>query len=411
MLLSQPPIKALFKALEPFDARLVGGCVRDALLGLESTDIDVAVAAPPEEISQHLKQQGIKVIPTGIEFGTITAVIHHQGFQITSLRQDVKTDGRHAQVSFGTDWLEDAKRRDFTINALSLDSKGTLYYYFNGQDDLKAGCIRFIGDADQRIREDYLRILRYYRFLAYFGKGNPLPIPALHKLRAGLKQLSVERIQQEILKLLASPAPHLALKLMAEDGIFETLYDHSVDLKFLYQLIEIEKVLKIPSNPLRRLWALFQKQDNFDLSLRGAEQRGNLPEDDNSSFYQTYFRLSHTQLRFLKSMGLYIGQRDRRLILYKQGYSFFESWCVLRSCTEADMNLPQIKSHLEWAQSQLPLTFPFTGQDLLNEGMSAGPAMGKLLGKCEQWWIENDFKPSQQECLIYCQNEQARSAD
>jgi len=365
--------------------------VRDALLGLESTDIDVAVATPPEEISQHLKKQGIKVIPTGIEFGTITAVVHHQGFQITSLRQDVKTDGRHAQVSFGTDWIEDAKRRDFTINALSLDSQGILYDYFNGQDDLKAGCIRFIGDADERIREDYLRILRYYRFLAYFGKGNPLPIPALHELRAGLKQLSVERIQQEVLKLLASPAPHLALKLMAEDGIFETLYDHSVDLKFLYQLIEIEKVLKIPCNPLRRLWALFQDRD--------------------FSFYQTYFRLSHTQLRFLKSMGLCVSQRDRRLILYKQGYGFFESWCVLRSCAEADINLPQIKSDLEWAQSQLPLTFPFTGQDLLNEGMPAGPAMGKLLGKCEQWWIENDFKPNQKDCLVYCQNERAHSAD
>ena len=373
----------MFKVLDPFETRLVGGCVRDALLGLESIDVDVAVAAPPEEISQHLRQQGVKVIPTGIEFGTITAVIHHQGFQITSLRQDVKTDGRHAQVLFGTDWLEDAKRRDFTINALSLDSHGTLYDYFNGQDDLKAGRIRFIGEADQRIREDYLRILRYYRFLAYFGKGNPLPIPALHKLRAGLKQLSVERIQQEILKLLAAHDPRLALKLMTEDGIFEALYDHPVDLRYLYQLFEIEKALKLPSDPLRRLWALFL--------------------DREFSFYQTYFRLSQTQLRFLKETAFWVTHADRRWVLYKQGYSFFESWCLLRSCADADINLSQIKADLEWAQSQLPLTFPFTGQDLLNQGIPAGPAMGKLLDKCEQWWVENDFKPTQQECLAYCQ--------
>lgn len=378
MLLNQPAIQTLFKVLKPFDARLVGGCVRDSLLGLKSIDIDVAVAAPPEQISQHLRQQGIKVIPTGIEFGTITAVIHHQGFQITSLRQDVKTDGRHAQVSFGTDWVEDAKRRDFTMNALSLDAQGTLYDYFEGEADLKAGIIRFIGDADQRIREDYLRILRYYRFLAYFGKGDPAPIPALHNLRVGLKQLSVERVQQEILKLLAAPHPEQALALMQNDDIFQVLYDQPVDLSFLQRLFEIERMWKLTPEPLRRLWALFQSKA--------------------SGFYETYFRISHTQLGFLKQMNLWIKKTDRRWVLYKQGYGFFESWCVLKD----DLNPDHIRANLEWAKTQPPLIFPLKGQDLLSQGIPAGPEMGRLLACCEQWWVENDFNPDQQECLAYC---------
>ena len=382
LLLTQPAIKTLFKVLKPFEARLVGGCVRDAFLGLKSADIDVAVAASPQQIAQYLDQQGVKVVPSGIEFGTVTVVIDHQGFQVTSLRQDIKTDGRHAEVLFGTDWLEDAKRRDFTINALSLDAFGTIYDYFNGQDDLKAGQIRFIGEAEQRIREDYLRILRYYRFLAHFGKATPAPIPALQNLRGGLKQLSVERVQQEILKLLSAPDPRMALKLMKEDGIFKVLYDQATDLTFVNQVIEIEQNLKLSSSPLRRLSALFHNQD--------------------TSFYRTSFRLSQMQLSFFKELALWLTHPDKRWVLYKQGYSFFESWSVLRACTDMGTNLVQIKSDLQWARSQPSLVFPLTGQDLLNQGMVAGPDIGQLLRACEQWWIENDFRPTQQECLNYC---------
>lgn len=382
-LLIQPNIKTLFKVLEPFDARLVGGCVRDALLGLASTDIDVAVAAPPQQIAKHLEKQGVKVIPTGIEFGTITAVINHQGFQITSLRQDVKTDGRHAEVLFGTDWLEDAKRRDFSINALSVDAQGVLYDYFKGEADLRLGQIRFIGDAEHRIREDYLRILRYYRFLAHFGKNEPIPIPALRELRAGLKQLSIERIQQEVLKLLSAPDSRTALKLMEKDGIFEALYDYPVDLAFLFRLIEVEENLKLSSNPLCRLWALFYDQGII--------------------FYQTYFRLGQSQLRFLKKMSAEIVQADKRWVLYKHGCNFFESWRLLRACSSAEINLAYIKEDLGWAHAQPLLILPLTGQDLLNQGMPPGPAVGRLLKACEQWWVENDFRPTLQDCLAYCE--------
>ena len=249
--LKTPEIKQLFKVFRECgaEARLVGGCVRDVLIGIKTADIDVAVNVPPEQSKHILEQVGIKVIPTGIDHGTITAVINKIPFQITSLRQDWQSFGRHAKVIFGTDWLEDAKRRDFTMNAIYLDESDNFYDPFNGKQDLEKGIVRFIGEPRERIKEDYLRILRYYRFLAYYGKDVPEPIKELSELKEGLLALSKERIQNEFFKLLESKNPKTSLSLMERDGVLETLFGSSFDLEKLFSVIELELLLTNTTPP------------------------------------------------------------------------------------------------------------------------------------------------------------------
>src|SRR6266404_2933504 len=221
------PTRALLKALgnAGIQARFVGGCVRDALLRRPIADVDLATPARPEEVIVALDKARIKVVPTGIEHGTVTAVFNspvpRRHFEITTLRRDVETFGRHARVAFDADWAEDAARRDFTINAIYLDPDGTLHDPVGGLADLAAGRVRFVGDPSTRITEDVLRVLRYYRFLARFGTGagDPEARAACHAAVALLPKLSAERVAQELLRLLAVPDPLPALRMMAEDGV------------------------------------------------------------------------------------------------------------------------------------------------------------------------------------------------
>lgn len=203
--------------------RIVGGAVRDTLLGVGVTDVDLATPLIPSAVLDRLEAARIKAVPTGIEHGTVTAVVDGKNYEVTTLRRDVATDGRRATVAFSTDWREDAARRDFTINALYADAEsGEIFDYFDGLNDLKAGILRFIGDANQRIAEDYLRILRYFRFLARYGDGyaDPIAVIACKNGAHGLTALSRERIAQELTRLMVLPDPVLSVQLMAENGIF-----------------------------------------------------------------------------------------------------------------------------------------------------------------------------------------------
>ena len=348
-------------------ARLVGGCIRDALLGIKTNDIDMAVNVPPEKAKEILEKAGIKVIPTGIEHGTITALVHRIPFQITSLRQDFQTDGRHAKVIFGTDWLEDAKRRDFTINALSLDKDGVLYDPFEGRADLEKGTIRFIGNPATRIQEDYLRILRYYRFLAYYGKGEPKPIPELREYSKGLSSLSKERITQEFLKLLGAKNPIISLNLMQEDGIFLSLFGKDPSLEKIKSIVELENLLSIGVSPIRRLYALFQGNDKL--------------------------LLSNEQKKHLHSLNKALEEIDRRRVYYYFGKEITLDWALWSK---------DYKENLAWLKGQSELIFPLKGQDLLDKGINAGPFLGVILKKTEDWWVSKDFIPTKQECLEYC---------
>ena len=224
--LDRPAVGAVLDALP--GARAVGGCVRDALAGVASADVDVAAPLPPEEIATRLRDAGLKVFETGLAHGTVTAVKDHEPVEVTALRRDLVTDGRHALVEWTTDWREDAARRDFTINAMSLAPDGSLYDYFAGRADLAAGKVRFVGDPDTRLAEDYLRALRFFRFQARYGAGEPdaLAVAAIRRAVPGLARLSAERVWMELKRILGVADPVATLALMRETGVLAAVLSH-----------------------------------------------------------------------------------------------------------------------------------------------------------------------------------------
>ncbi|MCX7338669.1 MAG: CCA tRNA nucleotidyltransferase [Alphaproteobacteria bacterium] len=391
-ILQGPQISALFQlfANSGIEARLVGGCVRDSLLGLPIHDIDIAVAAPPQMVVNALRRHNVKTIPTGIQFGTITAVVGDMAFEVTSLRRDCKTDGRHPVVEFGTDWLEDASRRDFTINALYLDADGRMFDFFGGKDDLANGVIRFIGDPAMRIKEDYLRILRYYRFLATHGRGMPAAIPALRQMRKGLGNLSTERIQREIIKLLKARNPLQAIDRMIADAIFSVLYDADPDVTLLQNLIQLEAHFSIPDSsanefPLRRFFTLFRSYSQRD-----------------GNFYQKNFRLSCKQTRALETIESIIHVDDLRWVYHKYGKEHATDWIFLRTSMHDEGRISFCETALAKLSDQGDNHFPLNGADLLKINIKPGRALGEMLDQTERWWVVNNCLPTKDDCLSFC---------
>ena len=258
--LNAGPLVALLGVLDRDgeEARAVGGAVRNALMGLPVAEIDVATTAVPEEVVRRVRAAGFKPVPTGIEHGTITVVIDKAPFEVTTLRQDVETYGRHAKVAFGRDWKTDAERRDFTINALSAARDGTVYDYVGGLDDLKARRVRFIGDANRRIEEDYLRILRFFRFHAAYASGHPDAegLAACIAGRDGLEQLSRERVRMEMLKLLAAPRATPTLAAMAECGLLLRVLGGVPYLAAFENMAKVEAAIGSAPDAVQRLGAL-----------------------------------------------------------------------------------------------------------------------------------------------------------
>ncbi|MGE4220379.1 MAG: CCA tRNA nucleotidyltransferase, partial [Alphaproteobacteria bacterium] len=254
--MTEPATQRVMRALAEggAGARFVGGCVRDALLGRPIRDIDIATDGSPERVTAILAAAGIKVVPTGFAHGTVTAVVDHRGFEITTLRVDVETFGRHARVAFTDDWVADAARRDFTFNAMSLETDGTLHDPFGGEADLRARRVRFVGAARQRIEEDVLRLLRYFRFHAHYGAPPPdaEALDACRAMAPRLPDLSAERVAAELMKLLAAPDPVPVLRLMRAEGVLARVLDEARDLARLARMVRIDAA----ADPLRRLAAL-----------------------------------------------------------------------------------------------------------------------------------------------------------
>ena len=357
-------------------ARFVGGCVRDALLGVNDPDVDLDVATPllPEEVMNRLRAAEIRAIPTGIEHGTVTALVDERPFEITTLREDIACDGRHAEVAFTDDFKKDAERRDFTINALSTDRHGRLVDYFGGVDDLKAGRIRFVGDASARVREDYLRILRFFRFYAHFGRP-PADREALDACRdgaEGLARISGERIRTEMLKLLAGGHAMAALTLMIENEVLRHILPIDIDLTPLERLITVAP----ESDPLLRLTAL----------LRSS------PDPATAPAAVTPWRFSRADMARLERLTptpplpLPLSERDAKKALYRLGEATYLDLLRLSANTketlEAALPLPEIPP------------FPLTGQDLIDQGVPPGPDLGQHLKQLEDWWLENDLQPN-----------------
>jgi poly(A) polymerase len=369
------------------EARVVGGAVRDALLGRKVGDIDLAATLPPEKTSALLTEAGIKVVPTGIEHGTITAVIDGKGYEITTLRKDVETDGRRAKVAFTDDWQSDAARRDFTINALYADANGKIYDYFGGREDLAKGHVRFIGDAGARIREDVLRILRFFRFYVWFGQGaiDAEGMEACRALAGLIPQLSVERVWREIVKLLGADNPLSGWRSMLEARVLAGILPEASDSARLGSLLAVEKKYDAAPSPLRRLAALLPSDEVTAVAII---QRLKLSK-----------REAGKLLRLASLPALLAGKLDPipfRRALYEFGIEDTSDAALLLAAEHPALDLePALAAAAAWDNP----VFPLQGQDLLKLGLAAGPAMGLLLRALEEEWVAADFKPSREECL------------
>ena len=368
------------------EARFVGGSVRDALLGKQIGDIDIATPASPERVIELLEKAGIKVVPTGLAHGTVTAVVPPRHFEITTLRRDVETYGRRARVAFDADWAADAARRDFTINAIFLTPDGTLHDPVGGLVDLRARRVRFVGDPATRIAEDVLRLLRYYRFEAHFGNGTG-DGPARAACRAAahsLPLLSAERVAQELAKLLETPDPIAVLRMMQEDGVLAVVLPEARRLKRLQRLIEIEPA----ADPLLRLAALIEVDSEGATALAARLRFSNAWRDG---------------LRGL-SPPWPVDQRgdvrEQRRALYRLGVERYRAVAWLMAA-EGEVSRSQLTQLLDLAGSWTPPVFPLDGRDVTTLGIPTGERVGQLLATVRDWWEAGDFTADRAACLAY----------
>jgi poly(A) polymerase len=364
------------------EARVVGGAVRNTLLHLPVDEIDVATTALPDEVARRVEAAGWKAIPTGIEHGTITVVIDGKPFEVTTLRRDVETYGRKAKVSFGRDWTEDAQRRDFTINGLSASADGTIYDYAGGIADIAARRVRFIGDPQKRIAEDYLRILRFFRFHARYGEGAP-DAAGLHACilaRAGLEMLSRERVRMELLKLLLAPHATPALAVMAETGLLGAVLGGVPLLASFENMAKVEAAAGIAADAVRRLGALavFLKEDAERLAQR---LRLSNAEAERLIALEQWWRVSPAG-----------GDQAGRAHLYHLGPQAFADR-VLLAWSRSDAGA----ANGAWRElASLPRRwtapdFPLKAADFIRRGIAAGPALGAALRSAEEAWVAADF--------------------
>jgi poly(A) polymerase len=364
------------------EARVVGGAVRNALLGIPIGEIDLATTAPPTEVIRRAKAAGIKSVPTGIDHGTVTLVLDGQPFEVTTLREDTETFGRKAKVAFGRDWVVDAQRRDFTINGLSVDAAGVVHDHVGGLADIAARRVRFIGDPDQRISEDYLRVLRFFRIHAAFGAGEPdrAGYVACIRALAGLANLSAERVRMEMMKLMVAEGAAGAVLAMADGGLLQSILGGVGYVGPFARMISVERLLELKPDAIRRLGALAVAVTE---DARRVSQR---------------LRLSNAETRALDSMGhrwwrlAGMDEATARRRLYRLGEDRYRDRLMLawaRAGGEVDSG--------QWRQlATLPNRwhapkFPLKAADFLARGIAEGPALGQALALAEDAWLAADF--------------------
>lgn len=382
------------------EARFVGGCVRDALLGRPVRDVDLATDALPGRVMELLAADGIRVVPTGIDHGTVTAVLDGRPYEITTLRRDIETDGRRAVVGFTDDWREDAARRDFTMNALSLSTDGVLHDHFGGVEDARAGRVRFVGDPERRIREDVLRILRFFRFLAHYGKGEPdgAALDACARLSGLLPTLSGERVRAEALRLLDAPDPVPAWSLMMGCGVLAHLLPEAADIDRLQALVALEGGRGFAPDPIRRLAALLP--DRPEAAAAAAER----------------LRLSRRErerLLLLAGPGVPVGpdcdRKAMRRALRRVGAERFADLALLAAAGTRVADDAFLGRALDEARKWRPVALPVAGRDLAARGVPPGTGMGELLRALDAWWEERDYRPDRAACLAELDRRLGRS--
>ncbi len=361
-------------------ARYVGGAVRDALLGRLVTDIDVATTLSPAAVMERLEKAGITTVPTGLSHGTVSARLAHRTIEITTLRRDIDTDGRHARVALIDDWDEDARRRDFTINALYLDQAGKLYDPVGGLADLRAGRVRFIGNPEARIGEDALRLLRFYRFFAHYGSGaaDSDARAACRKLAVLATRLSSERVRTELMKLLSAPNPVPALQMMAADGLLAAILPEAVRFDRLARLIAVEPA----PDALRRLAALVAIDKPGATALA---RRLGLTKDERS-------RLEGLAAPAW-AIDVNAGETQQRRALFKLGRARYRDLVLLSG------DAAQVPRLLAMADALAIPSFPLKGADVVALGVSSGPDISRWLAAIEDWWENRDYAPNRDCCL------------
>jgi len=369
------------------EVRVVGGAVRNTLLGLPVADVDLATTAPPETTTARLTAAGIKAVPTGFEHGTVTAVTAGRAFEVTTLRADVATDGRRARVAFGTDWREDAGRRDFTMNAIYVDLGGTILDPVGGVPDCLARRVRFIGDADSRIREDYLRILRFFRFHAVYGEGPPdaAGLEAATRLQAGLDLLSRERVGQELRKLVTGARAAETAALMQETGILLRVLAGVARPERLARLAALAGETQADASPALRLTALaaFVEDDAERLAER--------------------LRLSNAERAVIaavqplaRRLGAGWTASGLRALVQAHGKTRVLDALLLAA---ADGAMGDVAEALRLVKAWEAPAFPIGGDDLVAAGLSPGPALGRKLAELEARWVASDFSLTRDELL------------
>ncbi|MGE3333940.1 MAG: CCA tRNA nucleotidyltransferase [Rhodospirillaceae bacterium] len=385
-------VQRLFEVLGApgVDARVVGGCVRNHVMGLPVGEIDAATPETPDAVMQRLAKAGVRAIPTGLDHGTVTALIGERSFEITSLRRDTACDGRHAAVEFTTDWKEDARRRDFTFNAMSMRGDGEVFDYFGGRSDAEAGRVKFVGDPGDRIQEDYLRILRLFRFYAWYGRTSldAATLDACRTHAGGLARLSAERVQAEIVKTLAAPAPAQVLTLMQGCGVLAVILPEIADLSRLAALARVESAVAAPSDWRRRLAACLGENDADVIA-----QRLKLSTADR-------LRIAHlTAAEPLLDTATIPAQL--RAALYRHGPELIYdrlllAWALARTRGANDEGWMDQLDHVAAWQ---PQSLPVSGADILALGIPQGPRVGQILSAVEAWWMGKDFVPSREDTL------------
>ncbi|MBI1253800.1 MAG: CCA tRNA nucleotidyltransferase [Hyphomonas sp.] len=365
------------EAARPGCARYVGGCVRNTLRGLPSDDFDVATQLPPPEVIAALEAASIRAVPTGLEHGTITAVHEGKPVEITTLRRDVETDGRRAVIAFTQDWTEDAARRDFRLNAIYSGADGTLFEVIEGSiADALAGRVIFIGDADQRLREDYLRILRFYRFNAWYGAGiDAVGQAACARQRDGLSNIAAERIWKELKRTIAAPDPAAAMLAMEDAGVLEAVLP-GASAALLPGLVAAETEAGLPPEPMRRLMALIPRR------LREAGEFSARLKFSNEESLRLSAWADPAVPHVLDGGGAAVAEA-----FYRFGAPAVLDRAVIEAASGAGGDLAALAARASaWARPK----FPVGGSDALEAGL-AGPDIGKALGALEEAWIASGF--------------------
>jgi poly(A) polymerase len=364
------------------EARVVGGAVRNALMKMPIGDIDIATTASPEQVIRRARAAGIKSVPTGVEHGTVTLVIDGHPFEVTTLREDTETFGRKAKVAFGRDWVRDAQRRDFTINGLSVDAAGVVHDHVGGLDDILARRVRFIGDPDQRITEDYLRILRFFRMHATFGAGEPdrAGYLACIRARAGLATLSAERVRMEMLKLIVAPGAAGAIIAMVEAGLLLPILGGVAYTGPLLAMISAERTLELQADPIRRLGAL------------------GVAVTEDAKRIANRLRLSTAETKALDSMGhrwwrlVGMDEATARRRIYRLGADRYRdrlmlAWARAGQGVEAAPWRALATLPGRWSAPR----FPLKAADFISRGIAEGPLLGQALRLAEDAWLAAGF--------------------